>query len=95
MDILGGCMIEKILNNYFTKKLLEEIKWSFKVRNLDYRFKNEKYRILIEVKQKKYSNEYYDAIIQIDKEDSFRYMCDLDNFTKQIDEIIDEYQKEI
>jgi hypothetical protein len=87
-------MIEKILNNYFARKLLEEIKWSFIVRDLDYRFKDDKYNVFVETKQKKYANEYYRPIICINKKESFRYMCDLDEFRKHIDKIIEEYRKE-
>lgn len=87
-------MIDKILNNYFTKKLLEEVKWSFIVRGLDYKFEDDKYEVFVKAKPKKYDKEFYSTIIHIKKEDSFKYMCDLDNFIKQIDKIINEYQKE-
>lgn len=86
-------MIERILNNYYAKKLLEEIKWSFIVRGLDYRFKNDKYEVFIEVKPQKYDKKYYSTIIRIGKDDTLKYLCDLKNFRKQIDEIIVEYQK--
>lgn len=87
-------MLEKIFNNYFTKKLLEEIKWCFIVRGLDYDFENDKNEIFIKVKNKKYSDENYSIIAHIKKSDSFKYMCDLDNFRKQIGEITNEYQKD-
>lgn len=87
-------MLNKILDNYFTKKLLEEIKWSFIVRNLDYRFEDDNYQVWVKCKPRKYSLEYYSTIIQIRKEDSFKYMCDLNKFIKGIDKIINEYQKE-
>jgi len=87
-------VITEILDDYFTNKLLEEIKWSFIERYLDYKFESDKYRIIIKVKLKKYKDEFYSAIIKIDKNDSFKYMCDLDNFRKQIDEIIIDYQRE-
>ena len=31
--------LDRILDNYYTKKLLEEVKWSFIVRDLDYKYK--------------------------------------------------------
>ena len=88
-------MINKILDNYFTDKLLEEIKWSFIVRGLNYRFLDDKRYIDVEAKPRKYDKEFYSKIIQIRKEDSFKYMCDLDNFIKQVDKIINDYQKEL
>ena len=87
-------MITKILDNYYTKKLLEEIKWSFIVRGLDYKFEDEQKRVYIEAKPKKYDKEFYDKIIQIDKSEALKYLCDLDNFRKHVDEIINEYKKE-
>lgn len=87
-------MLEKILDNYYTKKLLEEIKWNFIVRNLNYKFEDDKYRVWIKIKPKKYSNDFYSTIIQINKDDALKYLCDLDNFRRQVDKIIIEYQKE-
>ena len=87
-------MIEKILNNYFTRKLLAEVKWCFIIRNLDYKFEDEKTHIYIKVKPEKYDDKFYSTIACIRKDDAFRYMCDLDNFMKQIRKIVEEYQKE-
>ena len=88
-------IIDKILNNYFTKKLLKEIKWDFIVRNLDYKFDFEKYRVWVKCKPKKYKDEEYTTIIHIDKDDSLKYLCDLDNFRTEINKIIIEYCKDI
>lgn len=87
-------MIDKILNNYFTRKLLEEVHWCFIVRGLDYKFENDKTHIYIKVKQKKYDDKFYSNIACINKGESFRYMCDLENFLKQMGEITDNYCKE-
>lgn len=88
-------MINKILDNYFTKKLLEEVKWSLIVRDLDYKFEDDKTSIWVKVKPKKYSNDFYSTIIQIRKEDSLEYLCNLDAFKKSIHKIIGDYQKEL
>lgn len=87
-------MLDRILNNYFTKKLLEEVQWSFIVRGLDYKFKDDKTHVYIKAKPKKYDDKFYSTIACIRKEDAFKYMCDLDNFRKQIDKIIEDYRKE-
>ena len=80
-------MLDRILNNYFTKKLLEEVEWSFIVRGLDYKFEDDKTHVYIKAKPNS-------TIACIRKEDAFKYMCDLDNFRKQIDKIIEDYRKE-
>ena len=87
-------MIERILDNYFTNKLLEEIKWSFIVRNLDYKFVDEGSCIGIEAKPKKYKDEHYEKIICIDKSEALRYLCDLDKFRKEIVKILNNFSKE-
>jgi capsule polysaccharide modification protein KpsS len=85
-------MLDKILNNYFTRKLLEEVKWSFIVRGLDYKFEDDKTHVWVSAKPKKYDDKFYSIIVQIRKDEAFKYMCDLDNFRKQMNKIIEEYR---
>lgn len=88
-------MIDKILDKYYTKKLLNEVKWDFIVRNLDYKFIDEGYKIWVKCKPKKYKDEEYTTIIQINKSDSLKYLCDLDNFRTELNKIIIEYCNDI
>jgi predicted alpha/beta superfamily hydrolase len=88
-------MLDRILNNYFTKKLMEEVEWCFIVRDLDYKFEDDKYRVWVKAKPKKYDEKFYAVIMQIEKADAFKYMCDLENFLKQVRKIIESYCKEV
>ena len=84
-------MLEKILDNYYTRKLLNEIKWSFTAYRMDYKFINHKEEVEISVKPKEYSERYYKTIIHIQKENSFKYMCDLDKVLEHMSKIIREH----
>jgi hypothetical protein len=86
-------MIDRILDNYHTKKLLEEIKWFFIVRSLDYRFTSTTSEVRIEVKRKKYDKKYYTCIAHIQKNESLKYLCNLDKFRESLVKIIDDYNE--
>lgn len=85
-------MIEKILDNYYTKKIIDKIKFYTMIYVLDFNYVFEKDRVLIECKNKKYKD--FTPIIQIDKKRAFSYLCDYDNFIKRIKRLIDDYCKE-
>ena len=84
-------MIDKILNNYYTKKLIEETKWCFIVRGLDYKFVNEGNRVIVEVNQKKHDKKYYEAIARIEKDEAFKYLCNLEKYKEILAKIINDY----
>lgn len=88
-------MIERIFDNYYTKKLFEEIKWRCSREYLDCRCVDNKNTVMIRIKPQKFNDLFYTTLLEFSKTDSFKCMCDLDNFIKKIDRMIDEYQKNI
>ena len=87
-------MIEKILDNYFTRKLLKEIEWCLFERNLDYKFADNGTMIDVIVKPEKYDKKYSRVIISFWKSDAFKYMCELKKFLKYVKEELNEYIRE-
>lgn len=75
--------IDKIIDNYYTKKLLEETKWCFIVRDLDYKFIPHENNITIKTKKKKYSNKYYEGIAVIKKDEAVKYLLNYDKFRER------------
>ena len=86
-------MIDRILDNYYTKKLLEEIRWCFIVRGLDYRFTCNKEEARIEVKKEKYDKKYYSLVAHIQKDESLKYLCNLDKFKESLVNILNDYNE--
>ncbi len=84
-------IIDRIIDNYYTEKLLEEISWCFEVRYLDYRFIFNKNEVEIKTKKNKYSPEFYEAIIRIKKDEALKYLLDYDKFRESIVKIIEDY----
>ena len=84
-------IIDKIIDNYYTKKLLEEISWCFKVRHLGYRFIFDRDEVRIEIKKNKYATRYYEPIIHIQKDEALKYLFNYDKFRKSLVKIIEDY----
>ena len=84
-------MLEKILDNYYTKKLLNEIKWCLISGGLDYKFVFDDYGVEIKVKKKKYNKKQYKEIIYIEKNETLKYLCNIDGFIKQFTQKINYY----
>lgn len=82
-------VIEKILDKYYMKKLVDEIKFTLKYYCLDFEYKYEKNGFLINVKKKKYKD--YTTIIKIDKKYCLSYLCDYGNFIDNLTKYINEY----
>ena len=81
-------IIDSILDNYYTRKLIDEIKWCFINYNLDYRIIYYKGIVEIEAKQEKYNDRYYKSIICIHKSESLKHMIDLTKTKEYINKII-------
>ena len=84
-------MLEKILDNYYTKKLLNEIKWCLIVRKLDYKFVFSREEVEIKVKSKQYDRKFYKAIAHIEKDEALKYLCNIDIFINQFTKILNNY----
>lgn len=89
-------MIEKILDNYYSKKLDDFIKFIEREYFLDFKHIYTKYEILIQVKKKKYKNELYKEIIHVRKANSLYFLCNKDDLKKYIKRLIKDYtEKEV
>ena len=80
---------EKILDKYYMKKLVDEIKLGLLLYCLDFEYKYEKDGFLINVKKKKYKD--YTTIIKIDKKYCLSYLCDYQHFIEDVKDIVNEY----
>ena len=85
-------MIERILDKYYMKKLVDKIKFTLLPYYLDFEYIFEEDRVLINCKKKKYKD--YSPVIKIDYKYCFSYLCDYDNFVKRIKRLVDDYCKE-
>ena len=82
-------MLEKILDKYYMKKLIDKIRFSLLPYYLDFEYIFEKDGVLINCKKKKYKD--YSPLIRIDYKYCFSYLCDYDDFAKRVKRLIDDY----
>ena len=86
-------MIEKILDKYYTKKLINWIKEDIILYNLDFKFTKDKNsnRIYIKCKKRKYKEECYTNIGNIFISDSLFTIFNYDLYIKDLKEKIEKY----
>ena len=84
-------MIEKILDNYYSKKLCKYIKYISIKWYLDKKFIINKERIIFKAKLPKYNDKQYATIIAIPKQDAFIYLCDYKTLREDVVNAIKEY----
>lgn len=82
-------MIERILDKYYMKKLVDKIKFTLLPYYLDFEYKYEKDRFLINVKKKKYKD--YTPIIKIDNKYCLSYLCNYNDFIENVRKLVNEY----
>lgn len=87
-------MIEKILDNYYSKKLDDFIKFIEREYFLDFKHIYTKNHILVQVKMKKYKNELFKEIMDFKKEDSFIHLCNRNKLEEHIKRLIKDYTEE-
>jgi hypothetical protein len=86
-------LIEKILDDYYTIKLLDYFKNHIAiVYFLDFKYVYERPYNSIKVKKPKYKD--YQTIIKFKKGDSCLHLCNINNFRKECHKIIQQYDKE-
>ena len=87
-------LIDKILDKYYSKKLINEIHWCFIPEGLDYKVKFDKtafHEFTIYVKQEKYKDECYEPIIHFCCTDAITHLMRLDKTLETVNEAIREY----
>lgn len=82
-------VIEKILDKYYMKKLVDRIKLGLLIYRLDFEYKYEKDGFLINIKKKKYKD--YTTLIKIDKKYCLSYLCDYGNFIDDVRDLVIKY----
>lgn len=83
--------IEKILDKYYMRKLVDRIKLVLSMYCLDFEYKYQKEGFLINVKKKKYKD--YTTIIKIENKYCLSYLCDYQCFIEDIKDLVNEYIK--
>lgn len=86
-------MIERILDNYYKKKLFEIIKEDFMIFNIDIRFKSKNHFTNIQIKKKEYDDKKYLSIASIYDKNIFIRLIDYKGFEKYLKDLILNYLK--
>ena len=87
-------LFERILDNYFSKKVDNCIKQLEINYYLDFKHIYRRNCIIIYVKKKKYNTKEYVEICTIRKRDGALWLCKIDELRKEIIEFIKVYDKE-
>lgn len=94
-------MITKVLDNYYSNKLMNIIKnriskkyyISVYLKKPDFNVKEEKNKIIVQIKKPEYKDEFYTQIFAFYKENAFEILCRYDEMWKEIEINIKEYLK--
>ena len=81
--------IEKILDKYFARKLVDEIKFFLAKYNIDKKVVYDKYGVQFLIKNKKYNENYYKTIIDLPyKECCYCFINEIDKIKESVKDII-------
>ena len=87
-------MIEKILDKYYAKKLIDKLSDDLMIYSIDKRIKFNKNSFHLEIKKRKYDPEYYKRILILPYDECFDiYINRYKEFKKDILSIIEEVLK--
>lgn len=84
-------MIDKILDNYYTKKFKKLLSRYMMEWFLDKRFIEEHERISLQIKRPEYNDMQYKEVIAFYKDQAFEYMCNQKQIEKVLREIVEKY----
>lgn len=84
-------MIEKILDKYYTKKVVEQIKSNMIIYMIDKKFEYKNNCLTVYVKKKLIKNQYYWCIFKMRYEDSLYYFIHIEDVIKEIHKQIKDY----
>lgn len=84
-------IITKILDNYYTEKLKQELERCRLGYFIDTRFVDNEYGFQFQIKKEEYNEKQYQVLGMFYKEDSFYNICILDKIKERIDKLIKEY----
>lgn len=86
-------MIKKILDNYFSKKVINYIEKIIIFRNLDYKIINENDCFSVKIKRKEYNDKEYKRICFIRKENSIYWLMNFKVEEELLEKVINDYLK--
>lgn len=86
-------MVEKILNNYFSKKLIEVFRTTALLRNIDLHIIPRKEKVTIYAKDRRFVDNYYKQVFEFKKEASIYYLSNILEAKKEFDKVLKYYQE--
>lgn len=84
-------MIEKILDRYYTKKVVDQIKSNMIIYMIDKKFEYKNNCLTVYVKEKQFKDKYYWFIFKMRYEDSIYYLIHIEDVVKEIHKQIKYY----
>lgn len=89
-------MIDKILDNYYTRKLKYYVKkiCNYRLYRLDLKYEIKNGYLKMFVKKKKYNKKQYQLVFSVSKKDSLLYLVGIQDLLNQINKFLDNYSKE-
>lgn len=87
-------MIDRILDNYYTKKLKKLLSRYMMGWFLDKRFIEEHEKISLLIKRPEYNDKQYKEVISFYKDNAFEYMCNQKEIENVLKELVKRYCEE-
>lgn len=87
-------MIDRILDNYYTKKLKKLLSRYMMGWFLDKRFIEEHEKISLLIKRPEYNDKQYKEVISFYKDNAFEYMCNQKEIENVLKELVERYCEE-
>ena len=85
-------MIDRILDNYFSKKLIDAFKSTAIIRGIGLHIIPRKEEITIYAKDRRFAENYYKEVFSFRKEASIYYLSNIIEAQKEFDTILKAYQ---
>lgn len=87
-------MIDRILDNYYTKKLKKLLSRYMMGWFLDKKFIEEHEKISLLIKRPEYNDKQYKEVISFYKDNAFEYMCNQKVIENVLKELVERYCEE-
>ena len=89
-------MIDKILDNYYTRKIKYYVEGlcNYRLYRLDLKYEIKNGYLKMFVKKKKYNKKQYQLVFSVSKKDSLLYLVGIQDLLNQINKFLDNYSKE-
>ncbi len=88
-------MIERILDNYYTKKLKRYLDRILMIYYIDHRYIETNENLELQIKKLEYNDEQYKSITTYKKKDIFIHLCNTDDLYAILKSRLDKYAEEV